>query len=185
MAKNQVEQHVKFFADEKGNVTSQSIENGHKKLQIDLPIGKTATIMKLITQCPSAYYKDVAQLKNPAATPLWVNGFFQESEFKKLELMSLVDSNGQKIITREILNEFQKKHVDPYQAAHIAAFVTICPVTWSRITKGSLLELENWLDCEFINEKNQPEPVWKLSTLHTFFSDNMQSFANRIAFIEA
>ncbi len=175
---NVVEQHVAFFADANGVITAESIKEAHESLGIDLACGKTSVIMKLVKQCPEPTAKCLAKMQNPAATPLWKNGEFQVHMFDELSKKAILWL-GHKIITREILEEFRAQHARP-DASDYAAFVGICPVSWNRITSGSLSELTNWSDCYWINPRGQEEPAWTVDILREWYTNNSAVLQKRV-----
>jgi hypothetical protein len=177
-SKNVVEQHVAFFADANGVITPESIKEGHERLGIDLACGKSRVIMTLVNKCSEPTAKCLAKMHNPAATPLWINGEFQEPMFQELCKKSIQHREGVQIITQGILEEFRAQHACP-NATDYAAFVGICPVSWNRITSGSLSELTNWSDCYWINEKGQEERAWTVGALRSWYEDNGKALRKR------
>lgn len=163
-----VAQHAMFFAvndteNVGGILTSESIINGHT--QQDIPhnltlAGKTKAIMNMAqayklgnTACA------FARLENPARTGLWNSqGDFDEKQYDVLcDYASAYDyaitHDGKRVITEKIMNNFRGVIHGNKNDGKVAVFVSILPITWNRVTNGSINELFTYYyDCKVLED---------------------------------
>jgi hypothetical protein len=141
---NIVREHIKFFSEQDGTVTSESIKKGHHSQCIFKGVSiKARAICSIMGDNPH----NVATLEqtiNPSSTGIWsADGTFDKNEFDKLVARSARYSayGYKRIITKEnFLEHLEERHgkKNTGLACYILKFI---PVSWKRITNGSIDEL--------------------------------------------
>ena len=145
LKKNPVMEHISFFSDKEGQVTSESMISAHNSQCIYKGVWlKTLAICNLMGQNPHNKLT-VSKLINPTSTGIWKSdGTFDEEMFGKLMERGVISSehDNNRIITKkhfmEHLDDNKNYRNNNVIACYILKFI---PVSWKRITNGSIDEL--------------------------------------------
>jgi hypothetical protein len=188
-------QHVAQFADEDGNLTKKSIKCPHFLVRTANDQGelycpfsptlelKTQAIRALATTAPG-----LLKCTNPAASGIWNSkGEFDELVFEELFAYHGTDVQvlGSKVraITRQGFNDFLEanwklKRGSPH-AAVACRVLGYVPVSWQRITSGSLDELFS----VFSDAKDEDGvPVITKRTLREFYTNPAGALRSRMTY---
>lgn len=181
-----VEQHVSWFANKNGELTDESMAEGHTNqgiycgwLQHKVNIyPKVSVLNDLMAKNCEEHDKHkhlpkcIATVFNEASSGLWdKDGNFSEERFAELKTRSIKNLEGKDSVTALILNQFandwrgDKKHET---ADHFFGL----SVTWDVITKGSLGELVKFYsDGQCTNKDGKLENSITLDRVEQFYRD--------------
>jgi hypothetical protein len=176
---NIVREHIKFFSESNGKITSECIEDAHTSQCIFKGVSvKARAICNIMGDNPHNI-ETLEKTLNPSSTGIWKpDGTFDEDEFNKLvNRGAFASSLGYKrIITKQnFLDHLQERHGKKNTgiACYILKFI---PVSWKCITNGSIDELfEYYSDAVVNNEK-----VFTETRLREFYTNPNKVMAARI-----
>jgi len=156
-----VEEHIKYFATKEDILTTHSMCAGHYIQNISDGVRLKARTIKNM-MCP--YAKTVETLKgieNPASTGFWrSDGTFNEEDFNKFV-------EGKTLIMKQhFIDYLKEKHgdINHGNACHIYYFI---PVSWQRITKGSIDELFLY----YADTTHNNKPAFTIQKLKEFYTN--------------
>jgi len=167
---NIVREHIKFFSESDGKITSERIADAHKSQCIFKGVSVKARAICNIMGDKPHNIETLENTPNPSSTGIWKpDGTFDEDEFNKLVNRGARSSalGYKRIITKQnFLDHLHERHGKKNTgiACYVLKFI---PVSWKRITNGSIDELfEYYSDAVVNNEK-----VFTETRLREFYTD--------------
>jgi hypothetical protein len=177
---SEVHEHARWFSEPGSSaeeLTHESMRDGHRRLGITSGVAfKSGAIRGLLKRRGCPYTAEaISKVENPARSGIWdADGKFNEAQFMRLASGAMIDSKGQKVVTRDMFSKFTGKHPRSGELATWAYFGGFIPVplTWNMITTASLDELFKY----YANSSISGEPAITVSRLRLFYTNPTEFF---------
>ena len=136
-----VEKHIEFFAKKNGDLTTESMEQGHYCQHITKYVTlKQRAINNMMGNQPHNV-ETLSKIRNPASTGIWrQNGTFDEEQFQKLISRGFMYKGKRIIMKRHFMDHLKERHGHTDFGLACRIFLVV-PVSWKRVTQGSIDEL--------------------------------------------
>ena len=154
--RNPVREHIRYFAEKNGQITPQSMKDAYNSQCIYKGVSlKVRAICNIMGEKPHNV-ETLEKTQNPSSSGIWKSdGTFDKEQFDKLVSYGYISSeNGSKrVITKQNFMDYLKErhgNKNTGTACHIFNFI---PVSWNRITNGSIDELFEYFGNIMFNDE--------------------------------
>jgi len=171
-----VKKHIEFFAKKNGDLTTESMEQGHYCQHITKNVTlKQRAINNMMGDQPHNV-ETLSNIRNPASTGIWrQDGTFDETQFKKLVSRGFM-YKGNRIITKQhFMDHLKERHGNADFGLACRIFFVI-PVSWKRVTQGSIDELFEY----YGNVRYKGQNAFTKEKLYDFYTNPTKVMLRRV-----
>ncbi len=167
-----VQRHIECYAASNGiDLTKESMTQGHTAQGITEKVWLKvwAIINMLSPQEPTV--ANLCPMRNPAATGIWgTNGQVDQARLAQI-VARAIDDKGKKILTKTIVDDWLKGLHGKKDHGVATYLGYAAPVTWWRVTDGSIGELfRYYTDHTYTNKKGQAVPALTVERFTQFYT---------------